>query len=403
MNQKRIVITGMGVISPVGNGVDRFWQGLTAGKYGIETASLLDEKFFSNRLYGLIKDFDFTPYAKFHGRIGRASAFGIEAAREALSQAKLADDDASPLNRTGVTVGSLAGEVGLREEVWIKHGWNPELERAFTYFTAPLVAQNIAGWFGLKGPNSTISTACSSAAYAIAEACEILRNELAAVMLVGGVESVSLPGHGNFIRINALDPEKIRPFDKERKGTIIGEGAGMMAVESLDAAVARGVPVLAEIKGVGISCDGYHESAPDPSCRQMINAMRRAVEDASLSLDSIDCISAHGTGTYQNDRLETKAIKELFGERAAEIAITANKSMLGHGIGSACAVSAIAAVLMIRNNLVVPTINYEHPDPECDLNYTVNTVRRRELNHVMINSYGFGGNNGSVIISRFNG
>jgi 3-oxoacyl-[acyl-carrier-protein] synthase II len=221
-------------------------------------------------------------------------------------------------------------------------------------------------------------------------------------MVVGGVEGVSLPGHGNFIRINALDPVKIRPFDRERKGTLIGEGAGIMVLETLESAVSRGVSILGEVKGVGISCDGYHESAPDPTCCQIINALHRAVEDASLSLNSIECISAHGTGTIPNDKFETKAIKEFFGETARDISITANKSMLGHGIGSACAASVIAAVLMIKNNLVVPTINYENPDPECDLDYTVNKARKRELNNVMVNSYGFGGNNSSVIISRFN-
>lgn len=403
MKRMRIVITGMGIVSPVGNGVENFWQSLAAGKSGIEESSLFDARLFSHRLYGLIKDFDFTPFVDSRGKIGRASAFGIEATREALCQSGLSANDQAAYTKTGVSIGSLAGEVALREEVWLEHGYNPELERVFTLFTAPLVSQNIARWFRLKGPNSTMSTACSSAAYAVAEACEILRNNLASVMVVGGVESVSLPGHGNFIRINALDPQKVRPFDKERKGTIIGEGAGIMVLEPLESAVARGVPILAEVKGVGISCDGYHESAPDPTCRQMMNAMRRAIEDASLPLESIDCISAHGTGTIPNDRLETKAIKDLFGEKAKNISITANKSMLGHGIGSACAASAIAAVQMINNNLVVPTINYEHPDPECDLDYTINTARSRELNNVMVNSYGFGGNNGSVIISRFNG
>lgn len=403
MRRKQIVITGMGIVSPVGIGIDQFWKGLTEGKYGIEESSFFDEKLFSKRLYGVIKNFDFTPFSGYSDRIGRASAFGIEAAREALWQAKLQDSDDLILNKTGVAIGSLEGENGLREEAWIKYGWNPDLKRPFTFFTAPLVSHNIARWFRFTGPNSTISTACSSAAYAIVDACEILRNNLASVMVVGGVESISLTGQGNFIRINALDPEKIRPFDKKRKGTIIGEGAGIMVLESLESAVSRGVPILAEVKGVGVSCDGYHESAPDPSCRQMINAMRRALEDASLSLESINCISAHGTGTYQNDRLETKAIKDLFGETSRNISITANKSMLGHGVGAACAMAVIAAVLIIKNNLVVPTINYEHQDPECDLDYTVNTVRRREVNNVMVNSYGFGGNNGSVIISRFNG
>lgn len=400
--KKRIVITGMGVVSPIGNGVDRFWKGLTEGKYGIDEVPCLDEKIFSKRLYGFIQNFDFKDFSEFKGIIGRASAFGIEATREALSQAKLLEADKTTLNKVGVIIGSLAGENGLREQAWIKYGWNSDIRRPFNFSTMPLISHNIARWFGLRGPNSTISTACSSSAYAIASACEMIRNDYAPIMVVGGVESLTLVGQGNFIRINALDSEKIRPFDRKRQGTLLGEGAGIMVIESLESAISRGVSILAEVKGIGLSCDGHHESAPDPSGRQIINATQRALSNASLSIEAIDCISVHGTGTVYNDRLETEIIKTVFGEKARDISITANKSMLGHGVGAACAMAIVAAVLMMENGLVVPTINFENWDPECDLDYTVNTPHKRELRNVMVDSYAFGGNNATVIISRLN-
>lgn len=399
--KKRIVITGMGVISPIGNGVDEFWKGLTRGENGIDEAPFLDEKIFSKRLYGFVKNFDFKEFSEYEGIIGRASAFGIEATREALNQSKLLEEDKRNLSKVGVIIGSLAGENGLREQECIKHGWNSDVRRPFNFFTMPLVSHNIARWFGLRGPNSTISTACSSSAYAIASACEMIRNDYAPIMVVGGVESFTLVGQGNFIRINALDSEKIRPFDRKRQGTLLGEGAGSMVIESLESAISRGASILAEVKGIGLSCDGHHESAPDPSGSQIINSTQRALLDASLSIEAIDCISVHGTGTVYNDRLETETIKNVFGERARDISITANKSMLGHGVGAACAMSIVAAVLMIKNGLVVPTINFENWDPDCDLDYTVNTPHKRELRNVMVDSYAFGGNNATVIISRF--
>lgn len=397
--KKRIVITGMGVVSPIGNGVDKFWEGLAEGKYGIGEVALLDEKLFSKRRYGLIRNFDFEAFSKCKGVIGRASSFGIEATREALAQAGLLEDKAV-LNKAGVIIGSLAGENGLREQELLTYGWNANKKRPFNFFTMPLISHNIAGWFGLRGPNSTISTACSSSAYAVASACEMIRNGYAPIMVAGGVESITLVGQGNFIRINALDSEKIRPFDRNRQGTLLGEGAGIVVLESLESAISRGASILAEIKGIGLSCDGHHESAPEPGGQQIINATRRALTNASLHTEDIDCISVHGTGTVYNDRLETEIIKTVFGEKAGDISITANKSMLGHGVGAACAMAMVAAILMMENGLVVPTINYENRDPECDLDYTVNRPRKRDLRNVMINSYAFGGNNAAVIISR---
>ena len=397
--KKKVVITGMGVVSPVGNGLKDFWEGLKTGTYGIAESNFFPPEMFSKRLYGSIKNFDFRPYRDFKHRIGRASAFAITAAEEALKQAGLQDDNRAN-KRMGVVIGTLAGENAIRETPLLRNQKYAIQKGYYPFFLTPLVSQNVARWFSITGPNSTISTACSSSGYALEHGCRIIENGLADIVIIGGVESFSAAGQGTFIRINSLDSEKIRPFDKNRKGTIIGEGAGVLIIESEESAQNRGADIFAVVKGIGLSCDGYHESAPEPEGLQIINAMKRALEEASLLPEEIDCISVHGTGTIYNDKVETKVIKVVFAHKAKSLSLTAIKSMLGHGVGAACSVAVIGAVMMMENNLVVPTINYQDKDPDCDLDYTVNKSRSSNLKNVMINSYGFGGNNISIIVSK---
>lgn len=391
---KRIVITGMGLLSPLGYGIKNNWEAMKSGKYGINETELLDEKLYSERLYGVIDHFDFAPFLAYSDTIGRSSAFGITAAKEALEQAALLQDQKCP-QKIGVVVGSLTGENSLRELPLAKtKNKNP-------LFYNPLISQNIANWFGLVGPNSTTSTACSSSGYAVAYASQIIEHDLSDIMLVGGVESIALTGQAVFISVKGIDSERIRPFDKNRQGTIFAEGAAFLVIESLDSAKSRGASILAEVKGIGKSCDGYNETAPDPEGFQILNAMKRAIEQSSLLPNDIDCISVHGTGTFLNDKTETKAIKNLFGEYAENLSLTSVKSMFGHGVGSACNEQIIGAVHMLNHSLVTPTINFECADPECDLDYTFNIPRKRDMDNILINSNGFGGNNISLVISKF--
>ncbi|MDR1066362.1 MAG: beta-ketoacyl-[acyl-carrier-protein] synthase family protein [Clostridiales bacterium] len=396
-NDKRMAIVGMGVVSPIGSGLNEYWSHLLNGTYGIGITDFFDERMYSQRLYGEIKDFDFDSFKKEGVNIGRASAFGLEAARQAFEQAGLPVDSSQD---AGVCVGTILADNITGEEIFINHG-EDRLKAPFSFSPVPLASQNIAKWFHLSGPNSTICTACSSSAYALANSCEMIRNGIAPMMVTGGVESVSYIGQANFMQLHALDSEIIRPFDKDRRGTLLGEGSGIIIIEPLDRALARGATILAEVTGIGLSCDGYHESAPDPSGRQTMRAMRHALSEASLSPKDIDCVCAHGTGTIYNDSIETKAIKEVFKDHAQKVSITAIKSMIGHSVGAAFSMQIVASVLMMRNSTVVPTINYQTPDTECDLDYTVNAARKKEIRNVMINSYAFGGNNASVIISQY--
>jgi len=404
IDDKRMAIIGMGVVSPIGSGTDEYWSHLLNGTYGIRKTEIYDEQVYSKRLFGEIRDFDHNTFNKEGLNIGRASAFGLEATRQAFEQAGFLVDSSQDANEIGVCVGTILGDNLTREETYLKHGGDGACTEApFSFSPISSTSQNIAKCFHLSGPNSTICTACSSSAYALSNSCEMIRNGLAPMMVTGGVECFSYIGQANFIQIHALDPELIRPFDKNRMGTLLGEGAGIIIIEPLVQALKRGATILAEVTGIGLSCDAYHESAPEPSGQQLMRAMHQALSEASLSPGDIDCICAHGTGTVYNDSIETKAIKEVFKDHAKKIPITAIKSMLGHSLGAAFVMQIIAAVLMMKNSTVVPTINYKTQDEECDLDYTVNAARKKELKNVMINSYAFGGNNASVIVSQYDG
>jgi len=401
MNGKRIVITGMGIVSPLGNDISTFWDNLYQGKNGVKVIDYFDELHFDNRLYGLVDNHEFKQSLNTRELVlGRSSAFCVEATRQALADADVFTST-NNVENIGVCLGTTLGDNDLLEKFGIFCGERNDLEQSYSYHSIGSPAQNIARYFRLHGPNITVSTACSSSAYSLTTSCDLIINDMVPIIICGGVESLSTVVQANFIRLNALDSEKIRPFDKQRSGTLLAEGAGILIVESLDNAKYRNTSILGEITGVGLSCDGYHESAPDPTRKQIVRAMQEAIKDAGLTPGDIDCICAHGTGTKLNDYNETEAIKTVFGNFAYETPVTSIKSMLGHSAGAAFCMQAVAACLMIKHSTIVPTINYENKDDECDLDYCVNYSRECTVENVLINSYGFGGNNASIIISKY--
>ncbi|MCL0070767.1 beta-ketoacyl-ACP synthase II [Dehalococcoidia bacterium] len=408
--RNRVVVTGLGAVTPLGLNVDQYWQGLVEGRSGIGPITHFDSSDLSCKVAGEVKGFD---PVNFMGRkearhMGRFSQFAVAAVRMAIEDAKLDLPKEDP-ERLGVYLGSGIG--GL-----------PEIEDGCQVLTAkggmrvnpffmPIILTNLAAGhvsiaFGLKGYISTVSTACAAATQAIGEATEIIRRGSAEVMVAGGTEAgITAIGVAGFAVMKALtgrneEPTKAsRPFDANRDGFVPAEGAGVLILESLQHALSRGAPILAEIAGFGISSDAYHAVAIDPD--GAIRAMRLAIADAGLAPGDVDYINAHGTSTPLNDVSETRAIKKLFGDYAYKVAISSTKSMIGHLLGAAGGVEAIACVKTLNEGIVHPTINYETPDPECDLDYVPNAARKRDVRVALSNGFGFGGQNACLVFRRF--
>jgi len=413
MAKRRIVITGLGVISPVENDVESFWQALLAGKSGIGPITTFDSRAFDSQIAGEVKGFDPLKYmdSKEAKRMEKFAQFAVAASRQAVSDAKL-DLSRENTERIGVLIGCGIGSLRIVEQEYKTY-----LEKGpsrITPFMVPLMIVNEAAGqvsilLGLKGPNSCVTTACASGSNAIGDAFRMIQYGDADIMLAGGTESsITHLGVGGFCSLKALSrkndtPEKAsRPFDKLRDGFVIGEGAGVVILEELEHALKRNAKIYAEMAGYGMSADAYHMTAPDPSGSGAQRAMQSALSDAGLKPEEIHYINAHGTSTALNDKIESLAIKNTFGAYAHKVAISSTKSMTGHLLGAAGGVEFVVCCLSIRDSVAHPTINQEVPDPECDLDYVPNISRKMKINTALSNSLGFGGHNATLIAKKFN-
>lgn len=412
MNGRRVVVTGLGLITPVGNDVETAWAALTRGQSGIAPINHFDTTGFSTRFGGSVKDFDFNLYmdAKEARRLDVFIQYGIAAGVQAFDNSGIGNSSWNP-ERFGVAVGSGIGGITSIEETSLQiHKTGPR--KVSPFFVPGSIINMIAGSlsirFGLQGPNIAVTTACTTGTHNIGIAANMITNNQADVMLVGGAEMATSPvGLGGFCAARALstrndDPERAsRPWDRDRDGFVLSDGAGIMVLEELEHARKRGAKIYAELTGFGMSGDAYHMTAPSEGGAGAAHCMRNALLSAQLNNSDIDYINAHGTSTLAGDMAETLAIKSVFKEHAKKIAVSSSKSMIGHLLGASGSVEAIIAVLTLRDQLIPPTINLDNPDEGCDLDYVPNTCREQSVNAVLSNSFGFGGTNGSLIFSKF--
>lgn len=410
--KRRVVITGLGVIAPVGIGINCFWDSLIKGHSGLRTITRFDASNYSTRIAGEVVDFEATAFLdrKEAKRMDRFTQFAVSAARMAVSDAAL-DLDGIDLDSIGVVFGTGIGGTETFEEqhaVLLEKGPG----RVSPFFVPMMIGNMAAGQIainlGFSGPNLTIVNACASSTNAVGEGAKLIQRGDAKIVVCGGAEAAVTPmSFAGFCAMKAMstrndDPAGAsRPFDAQRDGFVLAEGAGVLVLEELEHAKRRDAKIYAELAGYGCTDDAHHITAPAPGGIGASKAMRRALDDANLNPESITYINAHGTSTDLNDKFETTAIKEVFGDHARRVAISSTKSMTGHLLGAAGAVEAIASTLAIVHNLVPPTINYENPDPECDLDYVPNAARDLKVEAVLSNSFGFGGHNATIIIKRF--
>jgi 3-oxoacyl-[acyl-carrier-protein] synthase II len=412
LNKKRVVITGMGIVSPLGTGIEQFYDALKEGKSGIGPVTRFDTEGYDTKIAGEIKDFDPLQYIdrKEAKRMDRYAQYAVAAAKMAMDYAKL-DTNTIDQNRFGVCIGS---GIGGMETLEAQHDVLKEKGPGrISPFFVPMMISNIAAGnisilFNAKGPNMTIVTACASATNAMGEAFKMIQRGDAEVMISGGAEAAITPlAFAGFCAMKAMstrndDPTGAsRPFDKDRDGFVMGEGAGILILEELDHALGRGASIYGEVVGYGATGDAYHITAPAPEGEGAFRAMEMAVRDAGIKPEELDYINAHGTSTDMNDKFETMAIKKLMGEHAKEVAISSTKSMTGHLLGAAGAVEAIACLMAINESILPPTINYTTPDENCDLFYVPNKAIKRDVEYALSNSLGFGGHNASIVLKKF--
>lgn len=412
MEKRRVVITGLGAITPIGNTLDEYWQGLLEGRSGLGPITYFDTTNYETKIAAQIKNFN--PEDHFDRKEVRKydlfSRFALVAGREAFKDSGLNIEKQDPC-RIGVIIGVGMGGVGVIEE---QHEiLRTKGNKRVTPFLVPKMIPNMASGLvsielGVKGPNSAIATACASSTHAIGESFKVIQRGDADAMVCGGAEGVITPlaiaGFGNMQALSVQnDPPHAasRPFDAKRDGFVMGEGAGLLILEELGHAMKRGAKVYAEVAGYGLSGDAFHMTAPSPGGEGGARAMQGALEDAGIPVTEVQHVNAHGTSTPLNDKLETQAIKRLFGDHAYKLAITSNKSMIGHLIGAAGGVEAVAMAKTVQEDTIPPTINYENPDPECDLDYVPNTARKMEVVYAISNSLGFGGHNCTICFKKF--
>ncbi len=409
---KRVVITGMGIVSPIGNNLPEFWTGLSEGRSGGGYITRFDTEGFPSRIAAEVKDFD--PRKVMDGKearkMDRFSQYAVVAAIEAMKQANFRPGEMDP-ERLGVILGCGIGGFESLENSYEKLFLDgPQRVQPMTIpkMIPNIGPGNVAIHLNAQGPCFNIATACASGTDAIGNAAMYLRNGLCDAVITGGVEAaITKMGVMGFCVIQALTtnnqvPERAsRPFDRDRDGFLVGEGAGVLVLETLEHAQSRGATILAEVAGYGATCDANHLTAPHPEGRGAVKAMQLAIESAGLKPEQVDYINAHGTSTPMNDPIETKAIKKVFGDHAYKLKVSSTKSMTGHCIGAAGGIEAIACVLGIQNDYYPPTINLENPDPECDLDYVPQKGVKGKLDVAMSNSLGFGGHNGVLIVRKF--
>ena len=407
----RVVITGIGVVTPIGTGIEEFWNASLQGRSGVDRITAFDPSLFTTKIAAEIKSFTptlFIPTERLH-KVERVYQLGLVAAHLAVENSGL-DFNQEDGTRIGTCAGSCVGGM-LVPEVQLTALYHNDRKKSFIPIpeSKPL-GNHLSDFLNIRGPTITLSNACSTGNHAIGWAFNLLRTGKADVVVAGGAEAPILPLlTAGFCSLRVMsqrnnEPQRAsRPFDLKRDGFVLGEGAAILILETLDHARKRSVPIYAEVIGYSMVGEAYHMVMPDPKAGEQVNAMKNALVDASVNYSEVDYINAHGTSTKRNDIGETRAIKALFGSRAYKIPISATKSMLGHTIGAAGAIELAVCALAIRDNLIPPTINYEVPDPECDLDYVPNIARERKVNITLCNSFGFGGNNSSIVLRKIDG
>ncbi len=406
----RVVVTGLGAVTPIGLGMEKSWQALCQGKSGIVPITRFDTTNYRSKVAGEIRDFDPLDFIdkKVARRTDRFIHFALTAARMAFEDAGLSMPLVNP-DRVGAVVGTALGGLGSIEKTaeLLLAGKNKEIMPYFlSSFICNEAAAMVAIQFGAGGPNLCPVTACTAGAHSVGESFRIIERGEADIMLAGGAEApinTTLIGGVDAIKVSSscVAPNRAcRPFDKKRDGLISAEGAGILVLESLESARKRGARIYGEVIGYGYNCDAYHITSPEPSGAGASRCMSLALKDAGISPDQVDYVNAHGTSTVLNDIMETQAIKRVFGDHSRKLPISSNKSMLGHSFGAAGAIEIAFSFLTLRDGLLPPTVNYEEPDPECDLDYVPNVARKANVNVALSNSFGFGGQNATVIIRK---
>ena len=410
--KRRVVVTGLGLITPLGTGIQKTWEGICKGASGIDRITTFDTSEFPVQIAGEVKDFNAEDFIE-RKEIKKMDVF----IQYALSAGSMAIEDAElkiteeNADRVGVIVGAGIGGIQTIERyhsVLLENG-----QRRISPFFIPMLITNLAAGqismrFGARGPNSCVTTACAAGTHAIGDSFKIIQRGDADAMIAGGSESAITPltiaGFANMKALSSHNdtPQKAsRPFDVERDGFVIAEGAGIVVLEELEVALARRAKIYAEVTGYGMTADAYHMTAPDPEGRGVVNCMRVALRDAGIAPEAVNYINAHGTSTPYNDKHETSAIKHVFGEHVHQLAVSSTKSMTGHLLGAAGGVEAAFCALALSEGIIPPTINYEHPDPECDLDYVPNHARHIDLENVISNSFGFGGTNACIVLKKY--
>ena len=412
--RKRVVVTGLGVVSPIGLNLQDFWKNLTAGQSGVDLITYFDTTEFDTKFAAELKNFDPLNFMdrKLSQRTDPFTQYALAATEMAVKDSGV-DFEQFDKNRVGVVYGSGIGGMWTydkQQNNLYKRDGNPD--RISPFFIPMLIADIAAGrismQYGLKGPNYATTSACTTSAHSIIDSVMIIQRGMADMMVTGGAEAVICPmGVGGFNAMKALstrndDPKRAsRPFDKNRDGFVMGEGGATLILEELESAKKRGAKIYAEIAGIGMSADAYHITEPAPEGEGFANAMIASLKDADLAVDDIDVVNAHGTSTYYNDKNETMAVKRVFGDRAYKIPVHSVKSMIGHLLGAAGAIEAITSILTIKDSKVPPTINYEEKDPECDLDYVTEGARDMDVKTVLSDNSGFGGHNTSIIFKKY--
>lgn len=413
MSTRRVVITGLGTVNPLGLSVHDYWAALAAGKSGVRIVDRFENSTMGSRIGGQVQEFDYMPYfkdQKMARRLDRAIVYGHVAATQAMKDSGLLESGFDP-ERAGVSIGTGMGGVSTFEQedtVKVKRGH----KRVSPFFVPMILPNTVPAYFAiennLQGPNFTILSACASANHSMGEGFEIVKRGDADIMFVGGAESalceIIYAGFGNMKALSTRNDDPAaasRPFDKGRDGFVMGEGAAVLVLEELQHAKRRGARIYAEFAGYGQSCDAHHITAPHPEGHGGYRAMKNALASARMLPEDVGLVNAHGTSTPLGDIGETKAIKKCFGDHARKLQVHSTKSMIGHALGAAGAVEAVALMLALVKGIVHPTLNQVEPDPECDLDYVPNKAVEREVRAVLSNSFGFGGHNASLIFKRF--
>ncbi len=412
-SERRVVVTGLGVVTPIGLTVQEFWQSMLEGKSGAAAITYFDTSKFDTKFACEVKGFDPLKYMdrKSVQRMDLFAQFAMAAAAQAVEDAGI-DFEKLDRDRVGVVVGSGIGGMWTyqrQQENLFSAGGPDHISPFFIpMMISDIAAGNISIRYKLRGPNYATTSACATSGHAIADAAMLIERGDADVMITGGAEAAICPmGIGGFNSMKAMstrndDPAKAsRPFDAKRDGFVMGEGGGILVLESYEHAVKRGAKILGELSGFGLTADAYHLTQPAPGGEGAVRAMRLCIDDAELKPEDIDYINAHGTSTPFNDKNETEAIKTVFGEHAYKLHVSSTKSMTGHQLGAAGSVEAVATILAIQNDTLPPTINYEFPDPECDLNYVPNKPLKKTVNAAISNTFGFGGHNACLLFTKF--